>query len=1047
MSSVRMGSFVKSSTAFSGVGKIVSINTQKKEAEVSFFHSPQKPFERTISVHASDLKLADLQLQSIVFCRLGDKQRWKQGFFDGFRPDGLLVKFNSSYSDVFDLEDIFVPSLDISSTMNPQDFLKAKCTVSPMLTEMRNEFFDTYIDQRIACESIPALLGSAVELESHQLAVVNRVLSDDRQKYLLCDEVGLGKTIEAGLILRNHINEKGRDARVFVVTPPSLVNQWKQELESRFNLGDILDLATESSGENFDPELIIYIGEYKDIIKLNAQIENVAGIPNGPTMLIVDESHNLSKLAWSDKMVEKFIFDGLVKASDCADCTLLLTGTPLVGREKDYLAMLHCLEPQKYPLTEEGVELFKESTHHQAKYVSLYRGLDPNYDDDDIENVVEQIEELGLNDQHLEQLVEEVKPLVDFFNDDEVDQEVRDKAVLSLRHYFGEKYTTNYRMLRNRRDSSNGALHSNSINNLFPGLSQSQTISWNLPSTHILLDEQLDDLRGMQSVIPSKVLTEEKYLSWVAALMLSPQFFAHKVQTEAIPQSMSDEEREYWLSMLEVANLEQIAKDNALLEAISDWKEQYPSGKVVVFCGNESVANNVFNKLSTTFNSAVERHVAGNEPKFVTEQSVSILVCDQHGEDGLNLQGKIRLAIHYSLPLELNRIEQRNGRLNRYSAQNRGAYPVQNMIMLPARDGFYKGWGNVLRDGIGTFEHYRASIQEPIDKYLRASWSKVWLHGYPQLHEMSTELSGPQGLVRRELNSLELQDAMNRDTLDVRASVRFSERIKMADERFDESSTHFFNWIKHGLLFNPTPSDIPGSFTLSFNQYKTRVNVNNLIKHCVIGFDFENSNYQEPKTYPMSLERTQCAQSGAYPFRIGQPFVDSIYKLSQELPYGISSALIRSLNSTIEPHLFFKAQWLSTYVGDDNNQLRNDRISAPMIQQYIYQSNGIEASNIHKQLLNAPYSKQTKSVDVGDIVIDYKDINISVEKHGNELIDIWQFVEQQFTQTNWELAIDNVCQESEEKQTQSYIAKNSNIDPQCVSNQLVSLQAILLVGS
>ncbi|MGU3842288.1 hypothetical protein ACVZHT_11735, partial [Vibrio diabolicus] len=231
------------------------------------------------------------------------------------------------------------------------------------------------------------------------------------------------------------------------------------------------------------------------------------------------------------------------------------------------------------------------------------------------------------------------------------------------------------------------------------------------------------------------------------------------------------------------------AKDKALQDAIIEWKEEHPSGKVVVFCGEPSVADSVYKVLDKLFGCSAERHVPGIEPAFVQQDSVSVLVCDQHGEDGLNLQGKKRLAIHYSLPLEVHRIEQRNGRLNRYSAQNRGASPVQNMIMLPAREGFYRGWADVLRYGIGTFEEYRASIQEPIDQFLQASWPRVWSHGYEQLKEMETELSRANGIVRTELRKLELQDTMDRDTLDVRESVRFAERIKNADERFDESST------------------------------------------------------------------------------------------------------------------------------------------------------------------------------------------------------------------------------------------------------------------
>lgn len=1053
MSSVCIGSLVKSSTAFTGIGKIVAINTALQTADISFFHSPQKPYERKITVKANELQTASIQLQSIVFCRIGSKQRWQQGFYDGTRPnDQFLIKFSRSYSDVFDVQDLFVPNFASSLTMQPQDFLKAKCTVSPFLTEMRNRFFEAYLDQRTACESIPALLGSAVELESHQLAVVSRVLGDSTQKYLLCDEVGLGKTIEAGLILRHHINEKGRQARVFVIAPQALIGQWKKELETRFHLGDILDLASDSLGDNFDPDQIIYIGEYQDILNLNKQFEQLNAKkdqPKAPTMIVIDEAHHLSELAWSDRDDERTIFDNLARASEFADCSLLLTGTPLVGRERDYLAMLHCLEPSRYPLTQQGVEQLTANITNQSNYVALYRSLDPSHEDDDIEDAIEAIEDLNLQDAELEKYIEEAKPLVDFYNDDEVDPAIRNKAVLGLRKYFGEKYTANYRMLRNRRNSSNGALQNNSIVHLFPGLNPSQVITWNLPLSEVLLDQQLDDLRAMQSVLDSSVLCEHNYLSWVNALMLSPEFFAKKIETEAFSKLTSVEERERWMSMLDVAKSEQKAKDKALQQAIVEWKEEHPSGKVVVFCGEPSVADSVYKVLDKLFGCSVERHVPGIEPSFIQQDAVSVLVCDQHGEDGLNLQGKKRLAIHYSLPLELHRIEQRNGRLNRYSAQNRGASPVQNMIMLPVRDGFYRGWADVLRHGIGTFEEYRASIQEPIDQFLQSSWPRVWLHGYEQLKEMEVELSRSNGIVNTELRKLEVQDTMDRDTLDVRESVRFSERIKSADERFDESSTHYLNWITNGLMFNRSKGSIPDSFTLSFQHERTRVNVNDLIKHCVIGLDFDNSSYITPRTHPMSLERSKCAQTGAYPFRLGQPFVDAIYRLSSELPYGITSALIRKVNAKIQRQLVIKTQWLTTYDdGASGNQLSKDRVATPMISQYAYQSNGtLISTSPNIELLNAPYSKKGSSLLIGEIAIPYQDLNISMMQTGKDVTDLWEYVEQIYTQTTWEHAIDEVFRTSQQQQHTEYMKKNPHIDPSHASHTLLSMQVILLEGS
>ncbi|MCV6072035.1 SNF2-related protein, partial [Escherichia coli] len=76
--------------------------------------------------------------------------------------------------------------------------------------------------------------SSAVELEPHQLAVVRRVLQDKDPKYILADEVGLGKTIEAGMVIREHALEATGHVSMLIAVPAPLVSQWREELAERF---------------------------------------------------------------------------------------------------------------------------------------------------------------------------------------------------------------------------------------------------------------------------------------------------------------------------------------------------------------------------------------------------------------------------------------------------------------------------------------------------------------------------------------------------------------------------------------------------------------------------------------------------------------------------------------------------------------------------------------------------------------------------------------------------------------------------------------------
>ena len=77
-------------------------------------------------------------------------------------------------------------------------------------------------------------IQSSVVPLPHQLYALNRALSRDRIRYLLADEVGLGKTIEAGLILRE-LKLRGMAKRILVVAPKGLVRQWQAEMRLHFN--------------------------------------------------------------------------------------------------------------------------------------------------------------------------------------------------------------------------------------------------------------------------------------------------------------------------------------------------------------------------------------------------------------------------------------------------------------------------------------------------------------------------------------------------------------------------------------------------------------------------------------------------------------------------------------------------------------------------------------------------------------------------------------------------------------------------------------------
>jgi ATP-dependent helicase HepA len=185
-------------------------------------------------------------------------------------------------------------------------------------------------------------VGGRIDLLPHQLFIAETVTSQRVVRALLADETGLGKTIEACLILHRLIST-GRVGRALVVAPEHLVHQWFVELLRRFTLSFTIFSKELCRGrkESDNP----FIADQFGIIPM----ELIAGIPElgvqaaeaGWDLVIVDEAHHVKQGEAVHSMVKR------LAGSECG--LLLLTATPeQLGRE-DHFARLQLLDPERYP--------------------------------------------------------------------------------------------------------------------------------------------------------------------------------------------------------------------------------------------------------------------------------------------------------------------------------------------------------------------------------------------------------------------------------------------------------------------------------------------------------------------------------------------------------------------------------------------------------------------------------------------------------------------------------------------------------------------------
>ena len=244
--------------------------------------------------------------------------------------------------------EISIHEMDLNSFVQfsqPQDRLFAGQIDKNRQFELRIE---TLAHQhRLQQTSVFGLMGGRVELLPHQIYIAYQVSQRHAPRVLLADEVGLGKTIEAGLILHQQLIT-GRAQRALIVVPDSLVHQWLVEMLRRFNLSfTIMDeerfvaISESNEGNPFDSAQLILCS--LSCLTLNEDMYDNA-LQASWDMMIVDEAHHLQ---WNEQQAspEYRCIEGL--AREVAGL-LLLTATPEQLGIESHFARLRLLDPDRY---------------------------------------------------------------------------------------------------------------------------------------------------------------------------------------------------------------------------------------------------------------------------------------------------------------------------------------------------------------------------------------------------------------------------------------------------------------------------------------------------------------------------------------------------------------------------------------------------------------------------------------------------------------------------------------------------------------------------
>lgn len=494
-------------------------------------------------------------------------------------------------------------------------------------------------------EKLAATLADArVDLNPHQVeAALFAFHSPFMKGAILADEVGLGKTIEAGLVIAQMWAEQKR--RILVVVPASLRAQWRQELIEKFYLPAVIldsdafrDCEKAGMPNPFEQEAVV-ITSYHFAHARAAYIRAVTW-----DMAVIDEAHRLRNVYKSDNIMATALHEAL---GDCFK--LLLTATPLQNSLLELYGLVGFIDDH----------IFGDLDSFKAQF-SFLRG-DHTHEYDDLSERLHTLCIRTLRRQVTEYIrYTERLPLTQEFTPTAGEQEFYDRF-------------SRYLQRDNLWALPNSGRHLISLM-LWKMLSSSTfAVAGTLEKLILRLEAMRDSGYNLTHI---KVNDWEEFLSEEDTE--SP---IHKRKLTDKERTSLSEEIEELKSYHRLANsIEHNAKGDALLTALdkafAKLKELKAPQKAVIFTESRRTQDYITRLLQNSrYKNAFTLYHGGlnekqkQEVKADFEAGAKLLIATEAAAEGLNLQ-YCSLVVNYDLPWNPQRIEQRIGRCHRYGQKN-----------------------------------------------------------------------------------------------------------------------------------------------------------------------------------------------------------------------------------------------------------------------------------------------------------------------------------------------------------------------------------------
>lgn len=482
-------------------------------------------------------------------------------------------------------------------------------------------------------ENTGALSHLDIDPLPHQIHLVHHILNHGSRNWLIADDVGLGKTIETGMLIKA-LDHRDMASRVLLVTPAGLTQQWKEELREKFGLNNFLIY-----GDNFRIEQPREWGMFErvitsiDRIKDDAQLASLSQAGRWD-LVIFDEAHRLSRSQYGNSYEDSQRYRVAKALRKKTDSMIFLSATPHQGKEDKFHALLHLLRPD-----------LQQEIDSLSQNPAILREMMIRNNKADVTDAEGNFVFHGKSTHAIRVEIDEATQAFDQALQSYLRQGYAQAAAMGNKGNAIGFVMTVYRKLA-----------ASSIKAIFKALTKRKERLQGLLNEHyVTTNEESDDrFLGEQEEQALFEVTAEEFFSGEISLL-----------TELIDQCHSLLPRDKKLQQFMTSLVGQILEGN-------------PSEKVLIFSEYCSTQEHLRQALAQQFGEKnvelINGSMTAHERKHAIERfekSGQFLLSTEAGGEGINLQKTCHIMVNYDLPWNPMRLVQRIGRLYRYGQKKR----------------------------------------------------------------------------------------------------------------------------------------------------------------------------------------------------------------------------------------------------------------------------------------------------------------------------------------------------------------------------------------